>query len=173
MKVLFATLIALASLSSVAAQSFVPIAPKRGNFSLAFSIQWFGQAGFAPITSIQFNPGYFLADAIELRTPVAYIRGTAGNETVYGLGVRWHPLKTFASKSNPLVDPFVGVIYQHAHAGTSFNEDFSAVLAGLNYFVARNVAITGAYQIGSDRPSGSHQTTLDASIGFTIFFSGK
>jgi hypothetical protein len=154
------------------AQLITPVAPAKGAYSISFSAQWFQQSGYSTITTFRATPAYFVCRQVEVRLPVAFLRGTGANENVYGIGARWHFLAGSKFLMNPLVDPFLGLEFERASTSHA-HEDFSAAQIGVNYFVANNVAVTGIVQFGRDQLGGSSQSTFDIAFGFSVFFAGK
>lgn len=156
------------STSLCIAQSITPIAPAKGAYSAGFSIQYFKGQHTDSITLFQVTPAYFVTDHLEVRFPFAIDRGFNADETVVGLGLRWH-----FGKKRALLDPFVGGVAEHATARNGFKEDFFGGILGANYFIANNVAIVGVFQLGSDRTRLPDEATTNFGIGLAVFFAGK
>ena len=163
----FVPFLALTLTCAVAhAQTINPVAPEKGAYSVGFSAEFDRTQGFSLESTFFVTPTYFATDNLELRVPLGFAQTIGPEEVIWGLGFHWH----FVKKKR--LDPFVGAVYEHASNGNA-REDLTAALAGLNYFVANNVAITGTLTVGSDRNNISQGTSTSLNWGFTIFFSGK
>src|SRR5690349_4218295 len=92
------------------AQRIQPIAPQRGTYSVAFDFDSL-VVGNTSINTLHVTPAYFLTDHLLVRVPLAFDRLPGTNETVYGIGFRWH----FGQRP-ALFDPFVGMDREHAVA---------------------------------------------------------
>jgi len=173
MKALATTVLLLTSAILSEAQTINPIAPRRGVYSIGFSIDWARAQDGGTESSYTVAPSYFVTDSLEVRAPFSFDDLLGNKETIYGIGFRWHFMKSAHSERKSVIDLFAGAEYAHASAGMGFHEDLIEGLAGFNYFVADNVAITTMLSIGQDRSNGQTSTTTNLTSGFTIFFSGK
>jgi hypothetical protein len=155
-----------AAVCAASAQHVEPIAPARGVYSIGFNFDSL-VVGHTSINTLHVTPAYFLTDHLMVRAPLAFDRLPGTNETVYGIGFRWH----FGQRP-ALFDPFIGADLEHAVA-RHFREDLLAARFGFHYFVANNVALTTLVSIGRDDTNGVTGTDYHITEGFTIFFRDK
>src|SRR5579862_8408440 len=118
-----ASLVVLFSLACICdAQGPDPIAPNKGAYSVGFSADWARAQDGSSVTDFSVNLAYFVADSIELRVPLGFEDLVGSRETIYGIGARWHFMKS-GTKKNSAFDPFLGAEDAHASATMGFRED--------------------------------------------------
>lgn len=170
MKTNLSALLLILATGSAYGQRINPVAPAKGAYSVGFSVDWIKEHGSTG-SIFTVTPAYFVTDRLEVRVPLLFDRSNGANETIFGLGARWH----FAQRHDgrlSVIDPFIGLVDEHATAAR-FREDFLGAQLGVHYFIANNVAITTLLTVGNDRTNGVTENTTHLTTGLSIFFAGK
>ena len=166
---LIATGCLLAGVLAVAsAQSVTPIAPKKGAFAFNFMASYTAPQGGNTTTSIAATPMFFVTDNVALGVPFSWSHQSGFDSTSIGALARFY----FSSMGNNLMKPFVGATYAVANQTGGTNNTMWGAQAGVDYFVANNVAVEGTFNWNENRQAGVSQNGWSLNFGFTIFFPG-
>ncbi|HVT10960.1 MAG TPA: hypothetical protein VHE55_01730 [Fimbriimonadaceae bacterium] len=156
------------ALTLCSAQNITPMAPKKGVWSLGFSVDYFKAQHSDSQTSLRAVPTYFVTDNIEVGLAVGWDHSSGFDSTFFGPEVRYY----FGGPNNSLLKPFVGAVYQVNHATGESDSTLWGGEVGAHWFVANNVAVTGTFIWEQFRQSGATESEIQFDMGFTIFFAG-
>jgi len=170
MKAIAISSLLLGGIAFSAAQNVVPMAPKKGVWSLGFSAQYFKPQNVDARTMLNVFPTFFVTDNVEVGASLAWAHTSGSDTTIFGPLVRYY----FMTGGNSQLKPFVGAVFQTAHATGGATQTTWGGEVGAHYFVANNVAVTGTFVWDQNHVTGgANVDAMQLDLGFTIFFAGS
>jgi hypothetical protein len=159
----------LGGLAIAGAQNVVPMAPKKGVWSLGFSFEYFKPQNGTATTTLNVTPTYFVTDNIEVGAGLGWTHVSGSDSSFVNALARYY----FNGQGTSQLKPFVGVVFQTSHSTGNPTGTLWGGELGAHYFVANNVAVTFAGIWEQFRVSGgTSQSEIQFDAGLTIFFAG-